>query len=341
MADEKKLGSKKSTEVKEVKGKAKGGVARAKSLSPEKRSEIAQKAAAARWKDKAIIAKHKGNFFDEFGIDVDSYVLDDKNKTGVISQRGMGEALGMSEGGTKLKRFVSGKTISQYIGPDLKEKIDNPIVFQYVGGGPGETPKPTIHGYDVTILIDICKAIIEAKSQNKLAVNQEHLAKQAQIIVNASAKAGIQGLVYALSGYDRTKEEVIASYKRYVAEEAREYEREFTPELYDQWYRLYGLSKPERGRPWELRYLTIEHIYMPLANSNGKVYSLAKTSRSDTGVKNKKIHQFLSEVGVKALRTQIGKVTGIAMVSESREEYEKYIEEKIFGQKQLPFDDIE
>ncbi|MEQ5740529.1 P63C domain-containing protein [Providencia rettgeri] len=326
---------------KEVKGKARGGIARAKSLTKEQRSEIAKKAASARWKDKPVIAKHKGNFFDEFGIDIDCYVLDDKNKTGVISQRGMAEALGMSEGGSKLKRFVNGKIISQFIGPELKEKIDNPVIFQYINDGPNGAVKPIVHGYDVTILIDICKAIIEAKSQNKLVATQDHLAKQAQVIVNASAKAGIQGLVYALSGYDRTKEEVIASYKRYVAEEAREYEREFTQELYDQWYRLYGLSKPERGRPWELRYLTIEHIYMPLANSNGKVYGLAKTSRADNGIKNKKIHQFLSEVGVKALRTQIGKVTGIAMVSDSREEYERHIEEKIFGQKQLPFDDSE
>lgn len=108
-------------------------------------------------------------------------------------------------------------------------------------------------------------------------------------------------MVYALAGYDRTKEEVIAAYKMYVAAEAREYEREFSSELYEQWYRLYGLTKPERGRPWEFRYLTIDHIYKPLAKSNGKVFNLAKSSKLANGEKGDKIHQFLSEIGVKAL----------------------------------------
>ncbi|WP_420233300.1 hypothetical protein ACN079_01975 [Pseudomonas sp. ABY48] len=43
----------------------------------------------------------------------------------------------------------------------------------------------------------------------------------------------------------------------------------------------------------------------------------------------------LSEIGVKALRTQIGKIIGIATVSDSRAEYEKYIAEKIYGQQSL------
>jgi hypothetical protein len=107
--------------------------------------------------------------------------------------------------------------------------------------------------------------------------------------------------------------------------------------LYEQWYRLYGLEKPERGRPWAFRYLTIDHIYKPLAKSNGKVFNLAKTSKLENGEKGDKIHQFLSEVGVKALRTQVGKITGIATVSDSREQYERYIAEKIFGQTSFDF----
>ncbi|MCN8055626.1 hypothetical protein MLV34_04810, partial [Escherichia coli] len=79
----------------------------------------------------------------------------------------------------------------------------------------------------------------------------------------------------------------------------------------------------------------------PLARSEGKVFNLAKTSKEEKGSKNDKIHQFLSEVGVKALRTQIGKVTGIAMVSDTREEYEKYIDEKVIGQRTIDLKDKE
>ncbi|HDQ8948520.1 TPA: hypothetical protein QBQ77_004240 [Pseudomonas aeruginosa] len=118
-------------------------------------------------------------------------------------------------------------------------------------------------------------------------------------------------------------------------DEAREYEKEFSPELYEHWYRLYGLDKPVRGRPWEFKYLTIDHIYKPLAKSAGKVFLLAKTSKKANGERTDKIHQFLSEIGVKALRTQVGKITGIASVSRTREEYERYIAEQIHGQTSL------
>lgn len=320
--------------------KAKGAVALAKSMTPEERKARAQKGAIARWGAKPLQATHTGNFRDDFGIDVECYVLNDEKKTAVISKRGMGLALGFKgDGGSRLTQFVRGKTISQYAGHELLEKIENPIVFQGVMSGTVSQARSETHGYDVTILIDLCRAIIKAESDDKLHASQANIAKQAHIIMGASAKAGIQGLVYALAGYDRTKEEVIAAYKMYVAAEAREYEREFSPELYEQWYRLYGLAKPERGRPWEFRYLTIDHIYKPLAKSNGKVFALAKTSKLANGEKNDKIHQFLSEIGVKALRTQVGKITGIATVSDTREEYEKYIAEKIYGQRSLPFSD--
>lgn len=324
---------------KQPNGKAKGGLARARSLTKEQRSAIAKKAAAARWGDKPLKATHKGNFKDDFGINVECYVLGDEAKTAVISQRGMGEAIGLGEGGSRLPKFIQGKTISAYIGHELREKLENPLIFQYEQAGANTFGNPVIYGYDVAILIDLCKAISQAKSEGKLLSSQDGIAKQARVIIDASAKAGIQGLVYALSGYDRTKEEVIQAYKLYVAEEAREYEKEFTPELYEQWYRLYGLEKPVRGRPWAFRYLTIDHIYHPLAKSEGKVFSLAKSSKQEHGDKGDKIHMFLSEIGVKALRTQIGKITGIAMVSDTKEEYERFIADKVYGQKRLDLED--
>lgn len=314
-------------------GKAKGGVARANALSSEKKSAIAKKAAATRWGRKAT---HKGNFKEHFGIDVDCYVLNDSDKTAVISRRGMAAALGLGDtGGTAFPKFIAGKAISSALGSELLKKLDNPLIFK--GDIPGVIAPPLgdTHGYEVGILIDVCKALSSASAAGKLLRSQERIVAQAQIILGASAKAGIEGLVYALAGYDRTKEDVIEAYKLYIREEAREYEREFTPELYEEWYRLYGLTKPERGRPWEFKYLTIDHIYKPLARSHGKVFNLARSSKQVNGEKGDKIHMFLSEIGVKALRTQIGKITGIAIVSDTREEYERYIADKVYGQQSL------
>ncbi|ENF7817564.1 hypothetical protein ABR157_003352 [Enterobacter soli] len=312
---------------KEPKGKAKGGVARAKSLTKEQRSEIAKKGAAARWKDKPLKATHKGNFQEAFGIDVECYVLDDENKTPVISKRGMAEALGMSEGGTKLTRFLSGKTISNYLGPELSKKSENPIIFQWNSSG---QPASVVHGYDVTILIDICRAILKAKEDKKLMSNQETIAKQAQIIVSASAKAGIRGLAYAVAGYRPEVQEVINAFKAFVREEARQYEKEFPDELYEEWYRLYKLNRPEKGRPIRFGQLTNMQIYAPLAKSKGKILEQIRTSRDENGKQSDKLHLFLSEIGVKALRQHIGKLLGVAAMSDNKEEYEAGIE-KVLG----------
>ena len=97
--------------------KVAAGVARAKALTPEKRREIASRAASARWlNDKTYTASHKGNFNDELGLDIDCYVLDDPGKTAVISQRGMGEAIGFSRRGSRLQVFVNSQTMAEYIG---------------------------------------------------------------------------------------------------------------------------------------------------------------------------------------------------------------------------------
>ncbi|MBO9883718.1 P63C domain-containing protein [Xanthomonas sp. D-109] len=314
-------------------GRAKGGVAVANKMTADERTARAKKGSAARW---GLRATHKGSFKQEFGLDVDCYVLNDAKKTAVITQTGMGEAIGLSARGDSIRKFANGRVMASFVGAELLQKLEKPLKFQWRPVGT-ENLVVEGNGYDVTLLIDICKAIISADLEGRLSERQRPMARQAQIIMSASAKAGIEGLVYALAGYDRTKEEIIEAYKMYVREEAREYEREFSPELYEQWYRLYGLAKPERGRPWEFRYLTIDHIYKPLANSQGKVFDLAKSSKAAKGEPGNKIHQFLSEVGVKALRTQVGKIIGIASVSNSRSEYEKFIAEKVHGQGSFPF----
>lgn len=343
MADKskKKTGSKRAEAAAPPTGRAKGGVARAAALSPEARREIAAKGAAARWGDRPLRATHKGNFKEEFGIDVDCFVLDDEQKTAVISQRGMGVALGSATtSGTWVQGFVGSDKMAPYVGLELGEKLKNPLKFQWTLGGLERGLQLETHGYDVTILIDICKAIIKADEDGKLLARQANIAKQARIIINASAKAGIKGLVYALSGYDATREEVVAAFKLYIREEAREYEKEFPPELYAEWFRLYELPRPESNkqfRPWKFKNLTIDHVYYPLAKSSGKILRLARSQRASSAQRHKKVHQFLSEIGVKTLRTHLGRLLGMAETSKTRAEYEGHVE-RVFGRQQsLPF----
>lgn len=314
--------------------KAKGGLARAQALPPMERHLIAKKAAAARWGDKPIRATHKGSFEKDFEIDVECYVLDNLEKTAVISQTGIGRALGLSSRGNAFPRFLATRTMSGIVSAELREKLENPLKFQWGTGG-AESPPTIVHGFDATLLIDLCKAIIAAESEGMLHARHNKIAKQAHIIVGASAKAGIKGLVYALAGYDPTKEEVIAAFKLFVRREAREYEKEFPDQLYAEWYRLYKLPKPQNNKPWKFKHLTIGHIYEPLARSNGKIYQLTQVRRATSNDRWKKLHQFLSDIGVKALRMQLGQTLGIALVSDTAEQYEANIERAFGDQRDL------
>lgn len=307
-----------------------GGKARARVLTPEQRTEIAKKGAIARWGEPPLQATHKGNFEKDFGFNVDCYVLNDANKTAVISQTGMGQAIGLAARGSSIRKFVSGQVMAEFVGAEVLNKLENPLKFQYRPDG-AENLIVEANGYDVTLLIDICKAIITAETAERLTERQSSIVRQAHVILGASAKAGIKGLVYALTGYDATREEVIAAFKMYVRDEAREYEREFPNELYQQWYRLYKLPKPERNKPWKFKHLTVDHVYNHLAKSKGKIHELTVAQRDMSNEKGKRLHQFLADVGVKALRQHLGQLLGIAQVSKDQHEYERHVE-NVFGE---------
>jgi hypothetical protein len=83
------------------------------------------------------------------------------------------------------------------LGAELGQKLSQPLKFQW--SGLGAQPPTTIHGFDVTLLIDVCNAIIRV--EEKLNNQQKHVARQAHLILSASAKSGIKGLVWALAGY--------------------------------------------------------------------------------------------------------------------------------------------
>ena len=313
---------------KNVRGQA-GGKARSKVLPPSKRGEIARKAALARW---GARASHRGNFQEKFGVDVECYVLDDSEKTAVISQTGMARALGLSSRGNALPRFVGSKVIRDAIGAELRQKIENPLKFQW--GKPGaENRGTTIHGFNSALLIDLCNAIIEIEASGRLPQRTAKIAAQAHIIVGASAKSGIKQLVYALAGYNPTVEEVIAAFKLYIQDEARKYEPEFPNELYAEWYRLYEIPVLTRGKPWHFKHLTVRHIYHPLARSKGKLLSLLKALKAKDGDRQKKLFQFLNEIGARALRIHLGRVLEMAQSSGTQTEYESKIIQR-FGEQQ-------
>lgn len=318
-----------------LKGRARSGKATADKLTYEQKVERARKGAMARWSKRMPKATHKGNFKEKLGFDVECYVLEDK--TAVISQRGMHASLGFSEGGGRLMRFATSAKMSPYVAPEIRQKLENPIIFQGVAPGPN-IPLPTVHGYDVTLLIDLCNAIIQAEEDGVLQARYSNISKQARVIVNASAKLGIKMLVYAVVGYKPEDDAVIQAWKAFVSEEAKKYEQEFPNELYLAWQRLYKIPIPARGKPWQFMHLTRRHIYYPLAKSQGKVLELLRALREKDGEQKRYLFQFLNDIGARALRMHMGRVLEMAESAEDDAvSYERKFDERFGDQQELDF----
>jgi len=315
-----------------------GGKARAESLSAERLAEIAKEGAMARWGNRPLNVLRDGNFKEHFGVDVEVYVLDDERRSAVLSERGISRALGFSPtGGNRLKEFLASKAM-EIPGREVALKLSQPIVFQWSKSGRGDSPL-IVHGYPATLLIDVCRLISASAQSGVIGKRHQRIIDQARVILDASANLGIDHLVYAVAGYNPTADEVIKAFKRYVQEEARKYEKEFPPELYKAWYRLYQIQPIEgRGRPWEFKKLTVDHIYAPLAQSNGKILELTRALKSRDGNRKKKLFQFLSEVGTRALRMHLGRVLEMAEDSIDLATYEKRINKRFGRQAESELD---
>jgi P63C domain len=220
-----------------------GGKARAEKLSKEARKEIASNAALVRWSREGTqypTAKYGspdrplriGN------LDIPCYVLDDGRR--VITQAGMLLALEMSAGtatkggGDRLTNFATTKSIKPFVSDNLMEMIKNPVRFRGHGS--------LSYGYEATILAEICDAVLSCREAGELNHQQEHIAKQAEILVRAFAKVGIVALVDEATGYQeiRNREALQEILKRFISEELLEWVRTFPTEFYKQLFRLKG-----------------------------------------------------------------------------------------------------
>lgn len=312
----------------QVKPQSLGGSARRIALTPQRRSEIAKEGAAARWAAKAAVqagempeAEYEGQL--TIGdIQLDCYVLKDGRR--LFNKRGLARALGMkSGGGNVFMRTIGRKGLGSVVPKNLLEKLENHIVFKPLTGDPA-------HGYEATVLIEVCDAIWEAKKQGRLHPSQEALAIQAEIIVRSAAKVGIIALVDEATGFirDKKKDEYRELFQEFLREEFRQWEKEFPEQLFDMMYRIYNLRRTHGSKhPRFFAKFIRKYIYTPLANSNGAILQLLDEKNPVVytgGGRRYKMFQFLSDVvGLPALRAHIWQVVGIGNATKSKEGFER------------------
>ena len=98
---------------------------------------------------------------------------------------------------------------------------------------------------------------------------------------------------------------------------------------------MYDLAVPKRGKPWHFKYLTVNHIYYPLAQSSGRIFELLNAHKAAGGDRAKKLFQFLNEIGARALGRHLGRVLEMAESSADRWEYEAKIAKRFGFEQQL------
>ncbi len=298
-------------------GRARGGAARAARLTREERSEIARRAAAERWKGDVpqVICGSSDKPLHIGETEIQCYVLD--NGTRVLTQAGFLGALGRHRNanvrreGDGVPPILQGVGLRGFLTEEILRK-SRPITFKLPTGGRAS-------GYDATILPLVCEIYLKARDAGTLDRQQEHVARQAEILVRGLAHVGIISLVDEATGYQefRQRDALARILEAFIDQELQPWVQTFPADFYRELFRLRGLDYPTGTvqRPQYFGHLTNDIVYKRLAP--GVLDELKTvTEKSPSGRPRHKLFQRLtSNVGYPKLREHLGSVVTIMKLS--------------------------
>ena len=319
---------------KQVTGRAKGGVARAKSLSSDKLIDIAKQGAAARWDTSVEIAKRSGIL--EIGeIKIPCAVLEDDTR--VLSERAITKAFGGKRGGSHWRRmkenpdgaylpvFLSAGNIKPFIDNELLDLLGRRRLYKSKKGS------ASAYGIEAALLPKICNVYLKMRDAgNVLTASQTPLSIQADIVMRGLAEVGIVALVDEATGHieEKKKEEYRELFQEFIRQQVKEYEKEFPKQFTDNLYRLYRLSPSYTGKhPQFFGKLTRRYIYEPLAKSKGAILEMLDEKNPvvyANGGRRYKMFQFLTDsIGLPMFRAHLWQVVGILSSSRNKAEFDR------------------
>ncbi len=249
-------------------------------------------------------------------IELDCAVLDGGVR--VLSERAVHRAFGSKRGGSHWKRikenegganlpsFLSAKNYSRFISNDLEAALREPILYR---SNAGATPA---HGIKAELLPEICGVFLSARRARELHHSQEHLAIQAEILMEAFAKVGIIALVDEATGYqhDRSHDALRLLLSKYIAQVLQKWIKTFPDAFFAELYRLYGNDTSHGKRPQYYGRFINKYVYDPIENGYVK-QELDKLNITDEGKRRARFHQWLNDEGRNMLIHQIGRVQGL------------------------------
>lgn len=347
-------------------GKARGGIARSESLTADRRTDIARKAAQARWatseaetpvidmaeeEDEPIVvapemplAKYRGAL-NVVGAEIPCYVL--SNGVRVIGRTSATEFLTGIKGGGALEKYIAVKALESFINKDLVLERMVPFRLPEVEG-----LDRAVKGLPADAFIDVCQGFVRAMEANlnqkfdgiRMTARQQEMAIKASMFLSACAKVGLDALIDEATGYqfDRATDALQVKLAAYLETEMRRWEKTFPDELWQEFGRLTAWKGQIHHRPKYWGKLVMELIYDNLDKDvSGWLKEHAPAPKH-----GQNYHQWLSgQFGLKKLVEHIWVVVGIAKtcstMSELRDKVaELYGKQAVQLRMYLPLKDI-
>lgn len=332
-------------------GRAKGGVARAEILPPERRAEIARNAATKRWSNephqtdpsirKAIYGSPE-RLLKIGDVEVECYVLEDGTR--VLSGRGMQQAVGLGgeakTHGSKLRHFLDLDAIKPFVNSDLAMALANPVRFMR----PGRGGIPAIAN-EATLLIDVCEAIIHAKDAKGFRRSWIPMALKAQIITLSFAKAGIIAAIDEVTGYQEVRERdaIQKIIDKYLTDYAKKWSKVFPDAFWEKLLRVKGYeSYIGMKRPSFVGHWVNDIVYDRIAPGiRQKLKEL--NPRTESGNRRFKHTQFMTlDHGIPELKEHLTKSMVLMDAATGSQEFDRLLNRSLpkFGDTlEIPFRD--
>jgi hypothetical protein len=304
MAEEKKASSA-ARELGRL-GARKGGQARARSLSPAERSEIARRAVEARWakSGKVFAARGRGGApGDEVprsvfhgpltigGAEFEGHVLSDGRR--VLGQEGVVLAFTGGADPSDLARVL--RKLSDH----ERRPADLPTVRFRPTRGSG-----TVRGYEAATLVAAADLFLSARAAGPMKKQPARAAAVSESIVRAAATVGITGLVDEATGYARVRARQSAQWavQATIAEDIGAWASRFPKDFWAELARLDGVTSGQQPLGWA-RYVVL-FVYDAIDPDVGRELRRAP---DDPGFRPT-VHQWLEDVGRQRIDSRMASV---------------------------------
>ena len=330
--------------------RSKGGKARAHQMSAERRSEIAKKAAEARWSAGLPEADFEGEF-SIGGTTVAAAVLRDGRR--IITQASFLRALGRSrspKAGTgvlstvdELPFFLQAKALKPFVSSDL-ETSTKPVFYRTRSGSKAV-------GYDAALIRHVADVYTRfrehcLRESGTVPVRYAKMIAAAETIKSALAEVGIIALVDEATGYQDVRNRLALQeiFDAVLRKELAAWAKRFPDEFYIQMFRLRGWEWKGRkvNPPQAAAQYTNDFVYDRLAPGLRKELE-TRMPKTESGRKKGRLHQlFTDNIGHPMLAQHVHMVTMFMKAAGSWEEFKRNLDKvapKLGDTYELPLED--